>query len=305
MSSTPSASLDLGTNSTRFLMLSSPDSGFSQERILDRDSVVTRLGEGIESSGRLSDSAMERVIEQVEAYNSRVREQEGDWVDAIATHACREAPNGDRFLSRLEEILSIPPRVISGPEEARLIYRGVRASLSNHKIGRVMDIGGGSTEWILNQGGEIEYNSFPVGVVTLTELFLTGNEWDPEMIAQARKRIRSRFPGVRGEGDLVVVGGTGTTLAAMKLELDKYDSAAVHGERLTLAEIERFRNTILDCPVDQLIEHPMIQPGREDVMMAGVVILEEFARFSDVNYVIVSDFGPLAGTFEEIRIKRG
>ena len=305
MNSSPGASLDLGTNSTRFLLVRSPDCGFSRERILERDSVVTRLGEAVETSGRLSDSAMQRVIEQVEDYDLRVRQQGGRWVDAIATHACRKAPNGDRFLRRLQEILSISPRVVSGSQEARLIYHGVRASVSGHEIGRVMDIGGGSTEWIRKHENEIDYHSFPIGVVTLTELFLRGNHWEPEMIKKARNRIRSHLPNRRGEGDLVVVGGTGTTLAAMKLELDQYDSAAVHGQQLTLSEIERLRNTVLDRPVNQLVEHPMIQPGREDVMMAGVLILEEFARFSTANHVIVSDFGPLAGTFEEIRMNCG
>lgn len=294
------AALDLGTNSTRFLVGRQSGAGFSPDSVVDRDTVVTRLGEDVDKRGVLSEEAMNRVLEQVSEYDERVRGSNGHWVDAVATSACRRARNGGEFLDRIESLIGLPPEIISGVREAELTFHGVHASVPGINTGRVIDIGGGSTEWITFADNQFdELSSASVGVVTLRERFGNHADWDVESISDARSVVGEHLPDTVGQGPLIVVGGTGTTLSAHAHQLDEYRPEVVHGDRLALSAIEEIRRAFESMTYSELRELPMIQPGREDVMLPGIVILEEFARFADVSEVIISDYGILAGILEE------
>lgn len=304
MSRRADAVLDLGTNSTRYLLVEHSNHEFGLERILDRGSVVTRLGQGIDDSGHLSQEAMDRVIDTVAQFDRVVRNQGGNWVDAIATHACRRADNGDELFTRVRSILGFRPRLISGDEEAELIARGVKASLQNPDPCMIVDIGGGSTEWICRDEDHTERNSFPIGVVTLRDRFEADHRWNEKDVEKMRDEVKKHLPDRFNRGDLIVVGGTGTTLSAYRQDLEIYRSEAVHADRLQLEQIHQIRDEFLRKTFEKLLREPMIQQGREDVMIPGIVILEEFARYADVDQVIVSDYGPLVGSLVEAMVHK-
>jgi len=300
MTPSPKAVLDLGTNSTRFLAMSPDAHGFDPDSILDRDTRITRLGEGLDQSGTLSRGAIDRVLERVHEYNRRIQKLGGEWIGGVATSACRRASNGEVLLEKVKEITGVVPEVVSGESEARLIFRGAHSSLPDLSTGRIMDIGGGSTEWITFQSDE--YNSLEsleVGVVTLLERCVDGEALTHQSLDRTREMIRSRLPARKGEGDLVVVGGTGATLAAYHMDLNEYRPAEVHAHRLSLSDVRSIRREFQDMSMDALAREPMIQDGREDVIIPGILILEEFAEYVGRDQFVVSEYGILAGLLEE------
>lgn len=296
------AALDLGTNSTRFLCLESEDDGIQPETIVARNTRITRLGEGVDSNGKIQDGAIERVLEAVRAYDETVRDAEGSWIGGIATSACRRASDQsvESLFEQLEAAIGIRPEVIDGEREAVLTYEGVRASLPVEE-GTIVDIGGGSTEWIpFDETGLRSARSFNMGVVTLNERCLEGDRYTQEAVGCMEGEIRRRWPeDLQGPSPLVTVGGTGTTLASMKQNLDEYDPERVHGRRLNRGEIRDFRRDMSARTFEELSEHPMIQAGREDVILPGVLILEAALKKVEGLETIVSDLGVLTGYLSE------
>jgi exopolyphosphatase/guanosine-5'-triphosphate,3'-diphosphate pyrophosphatase len=297
---TSKAVLDMGTNSTRFLLVEVDEEGFAPERVIDRGTTVTRLGEGVDASGRLTPDAVDRVLETVRKYDRRVREASGEWLAAVATSACRRAENGDVLLDKVAAQTGVRPSVITGEREAELIFRGVHASLPAHDSARIIDIGGGSTEWIQYEDGELVHlESCPVGVVTVLERCEVEGRWREDQVKRAFEIVGEALPDNRGSGPLIVVGGTGTTLSAHRQGLRTYDPEVVHGDRIPLEEIRSIRDDFQAMTFEELAELDAIQSGREDVMIPGIVILETFAQHADVPSVVVSDYGILAGLIEE------
>lgn len=301
MSERPVAVLDLGTNSTRFLMVDGDAGGFSTDHVLDRDSVVTRLGEGVDEQGRLGDSAIERVVDRVNQYDERIDRRNGQWRGAVATSACRRVDNGKDFLDQVQSILDVRPDVVTGDREAELIFKGVNASLPEISSGQIIDIGGGSTEWIVFENGKtVRRDSRSIGVVTLRERCDVDGQWTEDDVVHARQLVHEQLPEDKGEGPLIVVGGTGTTLSAHRQNLREYQPGAVHGDRIPLDEVEAIRREFQSLTFDEMEGVRMVQPGREDVMVPGIVILESFASLAGSSEVVVSDYGILAGLIEEV-----
>jgi exopolyphosphatase / guanosine-5'-triphosphate,3'-diphosphate pyrophosphatase len=295
------AVVDLGTNSTRLLV---GDVADGQVTDLDKRSEVRRLGEGVDETGRLSDEAIARVHETVEGYREAIDALEAKTVVGVATSAVRDAENGDEFRERLEERFGIPTRIISGEEEARLTFLGA-TSAPGRPAGETMviDIGGGSTEFVVGEpGSEPRFHiSAALGAVRHTERHLSGDPPTPEELQtlrdDVRRNIEAEIPaGVRESvGAGIAVAGTATSLAAIDLELDPYDPDRVHGHELTLAAGERMLAGLAAKPLEERRRVTGLDPDRAPTIVAGAAILMEAMRAFALESIEISEADLLHG----------
>ncbi len=302
------AGIDIGTNALRLLIAEVWRNGTGiRMRVLHNDRRITRLGEGIVNSGRLSPSAIRRTLEALRRFRAAVSKHSVDHIITVATSAVREAGNRRQFLNRVLKETGLKVEVIPGEEEARRTVLGVRYGLKEgadlpHPNIVIMDIGGGSTEWIVVTGGKIEaLESVEVGVVKLTERYLST---DPpsgperralifgirEAIGPAVGRIRD-IVGPSPRHDLVGTAGTVTTLAALELGMIKYDPSRVQNMSLGRTRIEEWLKRLLDMKMADRRGLPGIEKGREDIIIAGIGLLLATMEVLGVEEVLVSDFG--------------
>lgn len=263
--------IDIGTNSTRFLVT---DTSGGLLRVIGSGLISTRLGEGL-ASGALADRAADRTIAALKQFMAQVRRLQPDRVAAVATSAVRDAANRDAFLRRVKDETGLAVQVLSGPEEARMSYLGVVKGL-NAPMERslVIDIGGGSTEFIWrNDTGDISYRSTQAGAVRMTEgghgLKKIRDVLRPVIVEISTARPRN----------MVGVGGTVTTLAAIDQALDPYNPEKVHGYYLSKEKIMTVLRDLTAKNPEERAGIPGLQSERADIIVAGVqiavVILEE------------------------------
>jgi exopolyphosphatase/guanosine-5'-triphosphate,3'-diphosphate pyrophosphatase len=297
------AVLDLGTNSTR-LLVAEVHAGAVRE--LDRRTEITRLGQGVDASGRLEDGAMERVYEVLEGFRAVIDELGAGETVAVATSAVRDAANGDEFRAILRERYGIEARTLSGDEEARLTFRGatsVIASQSNAEPTLVIDIGGGSTELVVGRPGEDPsfHVSTQSGAVRQTERHLDNDPPEPRSLSdlalEVQLIVEEAVPEeVRaGVGQGIAVAGTATSLAAVDQELEPYDPARVDGYRLGLGACERMLAMLAGKTIAERREVPGLHPGRAPTIVAGAVILVEVMRAFGLDAVRTSEADILHG----------
>lgn len=299
------ASIDLGTNTVRLLVVETEPAGGWQ--VLEQDQVVTRLGEGLAVQGRLGEAPMARTRAVVAAYLTRARRAGVAEVRIIATSAVREAANGADFCAALEAI-GAAVQVVSGEDEARLTVLGVVRGLGSPRGSLLaFDIGGGSTEFVLACDGRVTASvSVRLGVVALAERypFPTAVEWPRyhEMEAGVRRRLREELPpAIREAGlpQLVGTAGTVTTLAALDLGLSQYDGSRVHGHRLDRLVVERLRDRLGALSVGERAVLPCLEPGRADLIVPGVAITLAALDVTGAGAVLVSDWGLREGIMAE------
>jgi exopolyphosphatase/guanosine-5'-triphosphate,3'-diphosphate pyrophosphatase len=292
--------VDIGTNSTR-LLVAEVDGGALTE--LDRRTTVTRLGEGLEASGRLSDAAMARVSDALAGYREAIDELGAVRVVAVATSAMRDAANGPEFRDEIERRFGLDAHTISGDEEARLTFLGATSGRDAGAATLVIDIGGGSTEFVVGHpGGDPEFHvSTRMGSVRHTERHLHS---DPPtaaelaaLAADARSIVEADVPAdVRASVDAgIAVAGTATSLAAIDQQLDPYDPERVHGYRLGSQSCERLLARLAELTVAQRRDVPGLHPDRAPTIVAGAVILTESIRSLGLDQVEVSDRDILHG----------
>jgi exopolyphosphatase/guanosine-5'-triphosphate,3'-diphosphate pyrophosphatase len=275
------AVVDIGSNSTRLLVAEVAD---GRVRELARDARVTRLGEGVDASGRLGDEPQARVLAVLEDY-ARVIEREGaDVRTAVMTSAVRDAANGRAFADTVRDRFGLDGRTLSGDEEARLTFLGATAARANDgEIPLVViDIGGGSTELVVGRGGEVRFHvSTQVGVVRHTERHVhhdppAGGELTG-LRADARATIEAEVPeDVRREPRAAVaVAGTATSCAAIDLALEPYDPDRVEGHVVTRARLRDMLAELAAMPLDERRRVPGLHPDRAPTILAGIAILLE------------------------------
>ena len=294
---------DLGTNSTRLLVARVGADGAVEE--LERRTDVTRLGEGVDSSGRLSDEAMERVHTRLAAYREIADRHGARRRVAVATSAVRDAENGAKFTAAVGRRHGFDVRVISGDEEARLTFLGATSG-RDRTAGPVLvfDIGGGSTEYVIGTPGEAPtfHVSTRLGSVRQTERHIRSDPPDADELASLAQAtaavIAERVPrAVRaGVGAGIAVAGTATSLAAIDQRLDPYDPARVHGYELGLAAAERMLAMLAAMPVADRREIAGLLPDRAPTIVAGAVILVESMRAFALESVEVSEADILQGS---------
>ena len=292
--------VDIGTNSTRLLVAQVEGAALTE---LDRRTTVTRLGEGLEASGRLSDVAMARVSEALAGYRQAIDELGAERVVAVATSAMRDAANGPDFRDEIERRFALDARTISGDEEARLTFLGATAGRDPAAATLVIDIGGGSTEFVVGHpGGDPDFHvSTRMGSVRHTERHLHS---DPPTAAElaalakdTRAIVEADVPAdVRTGVDAgIAVAGTATSLAAIDQELDPYDPERVHGYRLTVASCERLLARLAELTVTQRRHVTGLHPDRAPTIVAGAGILLESMRACGLDETEISENDILHG----------
>jgi exopolyphosphatase / guanosine-5'-triphosphate,3'-diphosphate pyrophosphatase len=295
------AVVDLGTNSTRLLVANVLDGRVEE---LERRTEITRLGERVDSAGKLSAAAMKRVYETVASYRKLIDKHSADKVVGVATSAVREAKNGEEFSKELAERYGVATRTISGDEEARLSFLG--ATSDRAKGGDpllVIDIGGGSTEFVLGTPGSDPtfHVSTSAGSVRQTERHLTDDPpTDDQLSAVAGEVaaiIEAELPReVRREAASgIAVAGTATQLAAVDQRLEEYDPERVHGYRLDRYAVEEILEHLASLPLAERREIVGLHPARAPTIVAGALILAEAMQAFDFDWIETSEADILHG----------
>lgn len=283
----PVAVVDIGTNTTRLLVAEVED---GQVVELERRTKITRLGQDVDATGRLADEAMDRVSETIAGYREVIDRVGADTVVAVATSAMRDSANGPQFHDYLKERFGVDARTISGDEEARLTFLGATAGRNDDRETVVIDIGGGSTEYVLGNAGERPsfHTSTQMGSVRFTERFLHTDPPRHEDMAELAEAVRQTIPDLGAE-HAIAVAGTATSLAA----IDGADE--VHGYRLALASCERIAAMLASKTVEERRHIRGLHPDRAPTIVAGAVILTESIRALGLQEVEVSDRDILHG----------
>ena len=292
------AAVDCGTNSIRLLIT---DAGQS----LHRELRIVRLGQDVDRTGRLAPEAIERTRVALADYAELITAHEVSRVRMVATSATRDATNRDEFVAMVRETLGVDPEVITGADEAELSFSGAVETISGVS-GKVLlvDLGGGSTELVLGSADSDHARkaySMDVGSVRMTERHLDDDPPTSEQVAAVVADVRSALDEANGDvpiqdaDTLVGVAGTITTIAAMVLGLDEYDSEAVHGTHLEAEQIADVAQRLAHMTHDGRAAVRVIHPGRVDVITAGAIILRTVVERAGVSEVVVSEHDILDG----------
>lgn len=303
------AAIDLGTNTVRLLVGEAAGAGW---RPLDEAQRVTRLGEGQGRSGPLGEMPMARTAAVVAEYVERAERLGASIIRIVATSAVREAPNARAFAERVRATTGRDLEVLSGADEARLTLRGVAAGLpALTDAFLLVDIGGGSTEFVLARGGRAELAvSLRLGVVALAERYIDAGPVPAarhaEMVAEVDARLAAELPaaiaGARASGAaglLVGTAGTVTALAALDLGLAVYEAGHVQGHVLTRAAVDRQRARLSVLPLAERARVPSLEPGRADVLVPGIAICMAVMDRLGFDSLVVSDSGLREGLLGE------
>ncbi len=301
------AAIDIGTNTLLLCVAELAPEGL---RPLVERSIIARLGEGLEASGTLRPAAVERGLEALERHLEEARAAGAVRVTAVGTAVLREARDADRFLEKAKARLGLEIEILSGEEEARLAFEAVARALEEEGKGAgaslmVMDIGGGSTEFVLGERRDVHsVQSLPVGSVRATERFFPDDPVRPGQVEALARHIRGVLAGLPdapdGALEMVGVAGTNTTLAAMKLGLTAYDAGAIRRTRISLEDLERLIETLEARSVAERRRLPGLEPGRADVILAGAVIAREGMARYGMESMAVSDRGVRHGVLHRM-----
>ena len=291
------AAIDVGTNSVRLLVADRTPDGLTE---IERDLVITRLGEGVDAARMLGEAALERTVGAIARYRERAVEAGARTVRIGATSAVRDAANRADFVRAVTEATGVRPEVLSGEEEARLSFHGAVNDLREKGPYLVLDVGGGSTEFVRGRRDVDAWISLDIGSVRLTERHVRNDPpTEDEVHALAREAdeaVARAGEVVNGEGcTLVGLAGTVTTIAAISLGLERYERSAIHHHRLRAEDLGRISAMLARMPVESRKELPVMPPGREDVIVAGAVILERVLSGFDFPHLIVSESDILDG----------
>jgi exopolyphosphatase / guanosine-5'-triphosphate,3'-diphosphate pyrophosphatase len=301
------AAIDIGTNSTRLLIAEVDRESGALEQLVRR-SQVTRLGDGVDSSGSLAQTAIERVLSTLAEYREAMDSHGCEANLAVLTSAVRDAANGESFATRVRDDFGLDARVLSGEEEAQLTFLG---AMSGQPIEQgsaameptvVIDIGGGSTEFVVGVGRSAGFHvSLPVGVVRMSERHIHTDPPVPAELQELAADVRATFldglpaveraPVKRG----IAVAGTATSAASMDLELDPYDPARVHGHTLLLGTVELLLARLADMREEQRRQIVGLHPDRSPTIVAGMIVLSEAMRAFSLEQVEVSEHDILHG----------
>jgi exopolyphosphatase/guanosine-5'-triphosphate,3'-diphosphate pyrophosphatase len=297
------AAVDIGTNSVRLLVADIDGVGHDAELTpLDRRMRITRLGQGVDRSRRLHPDAVTRTLDALQEYRGALDELGVARLRATATSAARDAANRDEFFRAAAAALGVEPELLPGDEEARLSFLGATAELDEPAPYLVVDIGGGSTEFVVGTSDPEGLMSVDVGCVRLSEQFLTSDPPAPEELSQAVSVVRDHLadvdrevPAVRDAVTLVGLAGTVTTMAAVEMGLPEYDRDKIHHFRLERAAAEDVFRTLATETAEERRHNPGLEPGRVDVIVGGAIVLVTVLRFFGFDEVLVSEADILDG----------
>jgi len=298
------AAIDCGTNSTRLLVVD--DAGRTVERLMR----ITRLGQGVDATGRLAPEAMARTVAVLEEYREVLHRHGVERMRMTATSAARDASNRADFFAAATAAAGTAPELLGGDEEARLSFLGATAELDpDDGPFLVVDIGGGSTEFAVGTHGEPDgVLSTDIGCVRLTEKFLHSDPPAPEELSQSFDVVRGHLddvarviPSVAEVRRFVGLAGTVTTMAAVELGLATYDRDRTHHFVLTRAAAEDVFRTLATENRRQRMHNPGLEEARADVIVGGAVIVVAIMRYFELAECLVSEADILDGLVLSLR----
>ncbi|MFE3903663.1 exopolyphosphatase [Streptomyces sp. NPDC059153] len=303
------AAIDCGTNSIRLLVADAdPSTGELVE--LDRRMEIVRLGQGVDRTGRLAPEALERTFAACRQYAEVIKEHGAQKIRFVATSASRDAENRDEFVRGVLDILGVEPEVISGDQEAEFSFTGATKELAGRdhlaKPYLVVDIGGGSTEFVVGDDHVRAARSVDIGCVRMTERHLVhdGVVSDPPTAGQitairadidAALDLAEESVPLTGAATLVGLAGTVTTVAAIALGLDAYDSEAIHHSRISLDQVQEITGRLLASTHAERAAIGAMHPGRVDVITSGALILLAVMKRAGAQEIVVSEHDILDG----------
>jgi exopolyphosphatase/guanosine-5'-triphosphate,3'-diphosphate pyrophosphatase len=301
--SAPLAAIDCGTNSTRLLVAD------ADGRTLERINTITRLGQGVDATGRLAPEAVERTMDALRRYRKVMDEHGVERVRMTATSAARDAANRDDFFGPAEQIVGSAPELLSGDEEGRLSFAGATSDLDpGDGPFCIIDIGGGSTEFIVGTDDVDGVISLDIGCVRLTERFFEHDPPRPEELSSAISLAEAHLddvlrelPAAAAATTFVGLAGTITTVAAIELGLVEYDRDAIHHFELTHAAAEDVFRTLATEDRAQRITNPGLEEARADVIVGGCCVLVALMRGFGIDPLLVSEADILDGLVASIR----
>lgn len=295
------ATIDIGTNSVLLTVAEQQSDG--TWRALCEEAHITRIGEGLGANPGFLPHAMERTAALLEQYLKRCKEFHIDQIIAVGTAAFRRAVNARDFVAQIEKQLGISIEIISGEREAELSYLAASHDFGDDLL--VMDIGGGSTEFIWRHPPQLQALSLPLGSVVLHERLVSSDPISESDFIQLQTYIMTELLNVQGSRwgggaaamkqtipeKLVALAGTATTLAAMQLKLATYSHAEVHGTELSEADVAALLQQLRDATIEERKQIPGVEAARADIILEGTLILHETMKLFGYESVTISDRG--------------
>ena len=293
------AAIDCGTNSIRLLIADIDESNF---REVIRDMEIVRLGQGVDETGQFHPDAIARTLAAVDKFAAEIAKRGVEKIRFCATSATRDATNRHLFVDGVRERLGIEPEVISGDEEAALSFAGAIKDLdpSNGPF-LVVDIGGGSTEFVFGTLTVEAARSVNIGCVRMTERHFASDPATAEQIEAARADIQAAIAQaaavvpITTAKTLVAVAGTATTVAAAALDLPEYDRYAIHLSRISAQQVHDAATMFATSNREQRLALGYMHPGRVDVIAAGSLVLSEIMKATGASEFVASESDILDG----------
>jgi len=293
------AAIDCGTNSIRLLIADIDGNNF---REVSRDMEIVRLGQGVDKTGQFHLDAIERTLAAVDKYAAEIARRGVEKIRFCATSATRDASNRDLFINGVVERLGVSPEVISGEEEARLSFTGATKDLPDVMAPfLVVDIGGGSTEFVIGHRSVEAAKSVNIGCVRMSERHFRNDPAEQSEIDAARIDIQNaiaeaaKYVDIKGAKSLIAVAGTATTVAAAALDLPAYDRYSIHLSRISAEKTHEVSEMFLKLNRDERLSLGYMHPGRVDVIAAGSLVLSEILKATGAKEFIACESDILDG----------
>ena len=295
------AAIDCGTNSIRLLIADVESDGSLHE--IDRRMTIVRLGEGVDATGRFSDAALIRTFAACDEFANIIAAHSVERVRFVATSASRDVSNRDEYVAGVKSRLGVEPDVITGDEEAQLSFIGATSGLADGVASPylVVDIGGGSTEFVFGHTQPEHAKSVNIGCVRMTERHLVADPATAESVAEAIADIDAAIAvaaqsvPITQAATVIGLAGSVTTVAAMAIGLDRYDRKAIHGCAISRDAVHRVSQRLLEMTRAQRAALPFMHPGRVDVIGAGALVLDRIMANVPNSSVLVSEHDILDG----------
>lgn len=289
------AAIDLGSNSTRLLIAEILGEEFN---ILEKSHVVTKMAEGLEENGFISDDSRKRVIKTLKTFLKQIKKHEVSQVFAVGTAAMRDSTNTNEFIDEIKRKIDIEVEVITGQQEGIITSLGVLHFMENLQNYLIVDIGGRSTEFIYEDNNKVISHSIDLGVVTLTEKYFSELPATKEKIIKAEQEVIEKLNNLKIPNSKLLIGvaGTATSLGSIYLEQDRFDESEVHNIEISQLELINIKNTIRDFNEPEIIiKFKGVDPKRAKTITSGIVILENIMKRYENSSIIISKNDILEG----------
>ena len=289
------ASLDLGSNSTRLLIAEVSEEKFNT---LERLHVVTKMAEGLEENGFISDEARKRVIKTLKTFLKQIKKHEVVEVFAVGTAAMRDSSNTDEFIDEIKRKLDIEVEIITGQQEGIITSLGVHHFMDNLQNYLIVDIGGRSTEFIYEDNNKVVSHSLDLGVVTLTERYFSELPANRENILKAEQEVIEKISNLKISNNKLLIGvsGTATSLGSIYLEQERFNEDPIHNIEISQLELTNIKNIVQKLSEPAIItKFNGVDPKRAKTITSGIVILENIMKRYENSSIIISKNDILEG----------